>query len=656
METEHTLFQDPGTKAMRRPVWCGDDLWATLTGIMDLGKLQISFSFSRAERKIFRKKKPIKVSEWSEKYRVLTMSVLPGVWRNEVTPYLVGIMDAAGRVYVREINICKTPQTGGSEAVHNFVGWCIDRAAGPVLYVYPDEKTAGENSKDRVLPMIQSSPRLRGYFTGLEKDKSSERIKLQHMIVYFGWARSVASIANKPIRYAIADEVDKPGFDAGKTETGPLELIDKRLITYREVSKYFKISTPTLESGNIWKALTGSDVIFDYHVHCPLCGGLQLMDFKGIKWAGGSGADPKQIKNKDLAWYECDQCHSKWNEQIRRRAVQKGVWIARGTKISMDTYLDTFRPHSIGFHIPSWISYFVRFGEIVHAFLLGLSDPEKHQDFLNSFCALPWKSVVIKQEESEILAHKIDLPAGVVPRDAVALTCGIDVQKVGFWFVVKAWTADRSSHLVQYGYLASWENVENLIFNTQYPVEGQPPGVGMGIWRAAMDTGGGKNKDDDWSKTEEIYEWIRINGRGVVFGVKGSSRDQVKKVVPRVIDKMTRGNRVIPGGLVLYFLDTDKFKELFHWQLGRAAGESQGITLHADTGMDYARQILAEQKTKDKTGKVSWTAIRKDNHLFDCEIYAAAAADPEWMPSLSFIIQQQNRGGGMRVISRGVNG
>jgi len=648
------LFKDKDRIEMTRPAWCSVELWDTLVSVMDLGRLQIAFSFSRAEKKVLRKRKPIKVSEWSEKHRVLTMSVLPGIWHNDVTPYLTGVMDAMALPYVREGNLCATPQIGKSESAHNFVGYCMDRAPGPVLYIYPDEKTGVENIKDRIIPMIQASPRLKKYLTKQEKDKSSYRIKLSHMMIYLGWARSVASIANKPIKYAIADEIDKAGFDPGKKETGALELIDKRLTTYRSVSKFIKISTPTVESGNIWRELNNSDVIFDYYVVCPLCFQMQLMDFKGVKWNGGHEADPKEIKNKNLAWYECEHCSGKWDEHIRDQAVRNGIWIARGQKvlISLNTYLEKFRPAVIGFHIPSWISYFVSFGEIAAAFLLGLNDPIKLQDFLNSYCALPWKDIVVKKDEAGILEHKNDLPAGVVPADAVALTAGIDVQKYGFWFVVRAWKKDLSSHLVQYGYITTWADVDILIFQTRFAVEGKGPESTMGIWRAGIDSGGGKDSDDDWSKTEEVYDWVRKNGRNVVFAIKGASRPQVKKVNPRVIDKMARGNRVIKGGLVLYFLDVDQLKDLFHWRLGRDPGlprdttlnndpgsdpvrQSQSMTLNADTGLDYARQILAVRKEKDRSGKMEWVQIRRDDHLLDCEEIAAACADPEWAPSLS---------------------
>lgn len=658
------LFKDrDGVCVSTRPSWCSEQLWRTLSEAMGDGALKVEFSFSKSERKIFRKRKPIPISQWVEKHRVLTMSALPGIWRNEVTPYLTGIMDAAGLPFVHEINICATPQTGKTETAHNFVGYCIDRAPGPVLYIFPDEATGRENMDDRIIPMIQSSPRLRTYFTGKDRDKSSLRIRLQHMPIYIGWARSASRLANKSIRYGIADEIDKEGYYPGSSkEAHTLDQIDKRFNTYRRNYKFFKISSPTLEDGNIWKALQGSDVKFEYHVKCPLCGVRQLMRFENIKWDGGSRADRAAIKNKHLAWYECDHCGGRWDDDLRNQAVRAGVWMVQGQALTMSAYLSRFRPASIGFQIQAWLSYFVSLSECAAAFLKGLAEgPLAMQDFYNGFKAEPYRPKIRTQEESEILAHRIDLPSGVVPRDTVALTCGIDVQKAGFWFMIKAWQKDLSSHRVQYGWVTTWEDINELIFNSRYPVENSKKT--MGIWRAAIDTGGGaQGAEDDWSKTEETYEWIRKNGRNVAFGIKGASRAQVKKVTPRVIDRMRRKNKPIPGGITLYFLDTAQFKEAFWWRMGRkfqadddGPAETQHITMHADMGMDYVRQILAEEKQRDrKTGKIKWVPVRADNHLLDCEVYSDACADPEWMPSLSSLIRSRkkkkkaNKGGGER--------
>lgn len=636
----HGVFPENNEiRVASKPAWMPTALWDSVRHGMIKHRLQITTRFSRAEKKVMRKRKPVKVSEWAERHRVLTASALPGAWKNDVTPYLVGVMDAAARPHVREVILCKSPQSGGTEAAHNFIGHRIDRAPGPVMYIYPDEKTGVENMQDRIIPMIKASLRLRTYLTGQERDTGSYRVNMQHMQVYIGWAGSVASLANKPIRYAIADEIDKKGFYGGDKETTPLNLIDKRLVTYRSVSKFIKLSTPTTEDGNIWQELNNNtDVIFDYWVRCPFCDRLQLMTFNGIQWEGGHEADPKEIRNKHLAWYECEHCQGHWDDDVRNMAVRSGVWMARDEHVAMDTYLEKRRPTNIGFHLPAWVSYFVSLSECAAAFLRGLNDLSALQDFLNSYKAEPWQERVESKNETEILGHKNDLPAGVVPEWAVALTCGIDMQKHGFWYLVRAWDRDLNNHLVQSGWVESWDAVEQLAFNTRYPVAGSDADGTMAIWRAALDTGGGPDgTEGDWSKTEEAYQWLRKNSRGVVFGIKGASRPQVKRVKPTVIDKMARGNRPIPGGLVLYYLDVNQFKDQFQWRMGRQQEETQHMTLNADTDIEYARHVLAEQKQKNRKGQVSWVQVRRDNHLFDCEIYAAACADPEWTPSLSMM-------------------
>jgi len=295
--------------------------------------------FSRPERRRLRKRKQVLPSVWSEKHRVVIKSVLPGAWKNSVTPYLVGIMDAGARPFVREVITCKAPQTGVSECINNFIGSRVDMAPGDWLCTYPDESTTKTNFKDRVIPMFKNSVRLRSFLTGREKDLDS-RINLQHMTIYGAWASSVSTMANKPCRYANSDEIDKPGFRASSKEASALDLIDKRLNTYRDISKHFKTSTPTVTTGLIWQQLTeNTDVIFDYYARCPFCGQDQLMKMANIKWEGGGDADPKDVRSKKLAWYECEHCQGRWDDNIRNMAVRNGGWISRDSGIAIDTYL-----------------------------------------------------------------------------------------------------------------------------------------------------------------------------------------------------------------------------------------------------------------------------------------------------------------------------
>ena len=181
--------------------------------------------------------------------------------------------------------------------------------------------------------------------------------------------------------------------------------------------------------------------------------------------------------------------------------------------------------------------------------------------------------------------------------------------------------------------MATWDDVGHLLFDTYYPIEDKK--YSTPIWRAAIDTGGGKVQSDwDPSMTEQAYWWIRKNmGRGcLIWGTKGSARELTGKVsTGKFLDRMPSG-KPIEGGLQLVILDTDKLKDQYHYRLQQAIeGEDQAAYLHKDTEETYARHIMAEEKQLDDKGLQTWVQIRPDNHLFDCEVLNMAVSDPEWI-------------------------
>jgi len=616
-----------------------------------------------AEKRVFRRHRKIPVSQWAEKYRYVTMSVLPGRWRNETTPYLAGIMDASFHPAVQTIIICKAPQIGGTESILNCLGYAIDRDPGPVLCIYPDELTARENNQDRIQPMIYASPRLKSYMTGSEDDAGMMRIKLTHMPVYMAWARSASRLANKPIRYVIFDETDKYPDTAGKRETDPISLGEARTITYRYNRKIWKISTPTDETGNIHRALTQeAQVIFDYHVNCPFCGHHHRMKFSGdgqngqpayIRWPheeepGPDGKchslPPETIESEKSAWYECPQCAAKWTDYDRDRAIRNGKWRDRSGGIEISEYLRVHRPMKIGFHIPSWVSPFVSFSTIASAFLKGQTDINKLKDFANKHAAEPWKITIISKSAETILAARSDIPPQTVPESAIALTCGIDVQQTGFWYVVRAWSATLTSWCIHYGFLQTWEDIERLLFESNYPQ--QTTGRPMRIFRALVDTGGGK-KYENMTMTEETYFWLLKNiGRGGValWGSKGSNTPLAGMLNVGNPILSTPGGKKLTQALRLIIVDTDKAKDQYHYRLGLAtAPDTRDLPgaafLHSATGADYAAQILAEEKQLID-GKEQWVNVHsRPNHLLDADCLACACVEMEFP------------GGGLRLLA-----
>lgn len=94
-------------------------------------------------------------------------------------------------------------------------------------------------------------------------------------------------------------------------------------------------------------------------------------------------------------------------------------------------------------------------------------------------------------------------------------------------------------------------------------------------------------------------------------------------------------------------------KDLLHYRLTRKEAnpdterpaDHQRFYLHSETDLAYAKQFLAEEKRRDKkTKKITWKQIGgRDNHLFDCEVYAAACADSSWTPSIRYLAKIEEK-------------
>lgn len=591
----------------------------------------VGFRFSDAERAVFTKPEWLEPSEWAERYRVLRMSSLPGKWKNVFTPYLKGIMDAARHEGVETVILCKTPQTGGSEAGMNLLGHMIEYAPGPAMVVFPDEVTARENAQDRLLPMLRDSKRLRRYLSGSQNDSSSIRINLRHMPVYLGWSGSVSRLGNKPIRILILDELDK--YQNPKKEATSEQLAEKRTTTWKSKRFIFKISTPTTEGGPIWTAYTQeAGARFEYRVVCPDCGTVDLMDPENIEYPmpGEGLPDPEEVLQKRLAKYRCPHCGALWTDADRDKAVRSGYWTDDVSGTELFAYLRAHRPRKIGFHLPAWLSYFVSLSEVAWAMLRyrRSGSVEDLRLWKNQYAAEPWVPKASDRAEDAILALCDDRPRGIVPGPlpetpdvprCAALLAGVDTQKGYFRYVIRAFGFGESeeSWLVQCGALQSFGDLERVLIDAAYhDADGREYKV-SGIMIDAMG-----------NRTSEVYAWATKH-RGMVFPWQGKKRmSSPYNISALEFFPSASGRKVrIPGGLSLYQVDTTFFKSALAGKLEVNAEDPGAFRLHTNEGgglAQYAAEMCAEVWDDKTQGWVNPSG--KANHFWDCEVMASALA------------------------------
>lgn len=231
----------------------------------------------------------------------------------------------------------------------------------------------------------------------------------------------------------------------------------------------FIVSTPTTENGQVTRERTSCDVTYHFHVPCPECGAMQLLVFEHIRWPDDLDRESPTYAQevRESAWYQCPHCDAMIDDYRKPAMIAAGEW--RPDRSVTKRHL-TLVTRSKGYHLSSLYSPWLTWGDIAEKFIKAKDYPEKLQNFLNSWLAETWVELLYRTGEHEILTHRTDYPALTVPPEALAVTAGFDVQKEGFYYVVRAWARDYTSWLIRYGYVMSWDTVYQIIFEDVYPV------------------------------------------------------------------------------------------------------------------------------------------------------------------------------------------
>lgn len=568
-------------------------------------------------RSAFAPPDPITVSQWAERNRVLLgqSSSEPGPWRNARTPYLAGVMDAFSDPRIEKIVLCKGSQVGGTEALYNMLGYAIEQDPAPALLVMPTVDLARSVSANRLRPMIEACEVLRARMPANPDDFTLLEMRFPGMVLVLCGANSPASLASRPCRYVFLDEVDKFPPWSGQ-EADPISLAMERQKTFWN-KKTVVVSTPTVRRGHVTRELETCDAVFDFHVPCPSCGAMQVLTFQRIMWPETlDRKDPDYpTKVRDAAVYHCAACGRPIPDTHRQAMLQAGQWRPRTPPHGP--------PRSVGFHLPSFYSPWLRWGDIAEAFVRAKDFPEKLQNVVNSWFAEPWEELGSRMESDRILELRDGRPRGVVPSGAVALTAGVDVQQHGFYYVIRAWRRDMASGLVREGFVETFEDLEAVLFHSEYRAAGEGEPLRHIVRLACIDSG---------FRTDEVYEWARRN-RGRARAIKGATHPLQAPFIPSKID-YSPGGKLLRGGLTLWLLDTGYWKDALFRRMQMNPEDPGAWTVHGEVTRDYADQLVSEEKAlvrnrKNGRTREEWRKVSEHarNHFLDCECYALAAAE-----------------------------
>lgn len=511
-------------------------------------------------------------------------------------------MDKFTDPLIEQIVLCFGAQIGKTEAELNMIGYALDQTQSPVMMVYPTDTIAKFASDKRVQPMLKSVKSISDNF-----DENSKLLELDfnngNYMVLVG-ANSPSSLSSRSIKYLFFDEIDKYPAFSGK-EADPIKLAKERTKTFVD-KKIVMVSTPTVESGNIWQALMNANERRQYYVPCPHCGVSQTLKFKQIKWPDEHNDNADMIR--DTAYYECEHCGGHIHDKHKMEMLRHGTWEAVNASQS--------KVRSISYHLSSIYSPWVTFGDVAYEFKTSKGTPASLMNFINSWLAEPWRSAKTKSTQNMQFTEST-YPSGVVPDKAVLLIASVDVQLDHFWWEVRAYAPGVKSYLIDYGQASTWDDLEEIIIHREYPSEyGEP----RQIMKAGIDSG---------FRTDEVYQFCSRFPE-VCIPLKGSS-NHTTMTAPYTMTSLEKG---VVGGLKLYVLNTDYWKDFIFARMVRTINEEGTIHLYKDCPQEYSDHLRSEEKQEHrnvKTGAVTvqWKPLTSHpvNHLLDTCTYNAAVAD-----------------------------
>jgi phage terminase large subunit GpA-like protein len=562
----------------------------------------------------------LKVSQWADEHRYLSpvAAAEPGRWRTSRTPYLREIMDRlSADDPCMEVVVMKGAQIGFTEAGNNAIGYWIDNAPGSILMVMPTEESVKKNSKMRIDPMINATPRLAQRVAAQRSRDSSNTTTHKDFpggVLTMTGANSATGLRSTPVRYLMLDEVDAYPQDLDG-EGSPVELAKKRTATFAK-RKIFILSTPTIHSLSVVEEEFERTDQRYFYVPCPDCGHYQR-----LVWSDESGPRIVWEKGKpETAAFACEDCGTLIEERHKPRMLAAGEW--RATKP------DNASTARYGYHLNSlysplgWYSW----EQAARDWEDAQGKPTKLKAFINTVLGETWKERGEVPDWQKLYNRRENFEFNVAPKDVCFITVGADVQKDRLELQVIGWGKRKRSWSIDYRVLmgdtsqaAVWDQLGAVVNESWRRVDG----VELPMLMMAVDSG---------YNTQHVYDFCRKYDANKVVAVKGQDRQMVMLRPPQVID-LTRDGRKV-GHIRLWNISSDLIKtELYGWLRGHVGDdgfEPDGYVHFPMHGEQYFKGLTAEKLTltKNKKGyaRYEWVKEYERNEPLDTFVYARAAA------------------------------
>lgn len=550
------------------------------------------------------------VSDWADAERRLSVesSAEPGRWDTSRAEYQRGIMDAFCDPLVETVVCMTSAQVGKTEILNNVVGFFSHHDPSPIMILQPTLELAEAYSKDRLAPMIRDTPALRARIHD-SKARNTGNTLLHKKVsggghITLAGSNSPASLASRPIRILLLDEIDRYGITP---EGDPVNLARKRTNNFynRKVGAF---STPTTKGTSRVEALYLQSDQRKFFVACPHCRREFVFRFEQLKY---------QKDDPSTTVLICPECTAIIDEAEKPKMISLGRWRA------------TAPFHGLaGFHLNEMYSPWRRWSEIVADFFEAKQNPETLKVWINTSLGETWEEKGDAPDWKRLYDRRLQYKIGSVPDGGRILVAGADVQAdrievevVAFGEGLRTWSVDYRVFPGNTATEAPWLSLEELMRETFEGADGLQYAIKM----LAVDSG---------FNTQHVYNWVRKFPPNRVIAIKG--RDNLGTMVgrPSHVDVNVRGKK-IARGLMVWPVGTNIIKsELYGILRLETPGKEDPIppawANFPEYPEEFFKQLCAEKLVIKRNNKgfsrYEWEKSRERNEALDCRVYARACA------------------------------
>lgn len=554
------------------------------------------------------------IVEWLEQnVNAIPDSPMPGPFRAERTPWIAEALRIAADPETRLLTILASIQSGKSLLARLFSCYVIANQPGPTMVLQATDAEAKDFSIRYLRPVWNNCPPVKAKFKNDDMERSTTS-DFDRMTIYCRGIHNETNLQRLSLRYVIADE-------CWMAPQGHLAEASARVTAFGWMGKRIFMSQGG-QDGQEFHQLHEATDMRDWNMCCPACGHIQPWVWAQVKFPEDAKVNEEWdlLKVSHGTTYECVSCKAKLPDTnaTRLEANAKGKFVS--TKASSNASYVGLHWNSIA--TMSW-------GELAVMLIKAKESIEEYGDeeplriFIQKRLAEKFEEqpdeIKTEAERGDFLMgsdweqeggfvrghptafHLITPEMRAEPEFVRMRFMGVDVQKRGFYWVIRGWSGDGRSRLVDCGYCFSWSQLAEA--HKKYQVHPANVFIDSGyqpdeVLQACAANGWVATRGDQRNE----FAW-RVK---TPVGLKTELRPYSAPVVEAV------GNKRVKR----FYFSNLRLKDVLAALIKRGKH-----MIPKDVSDDYREQMKSEKRTIATNGKPFWEQIgSKDNHFWDCEV------------------------------------